>query len=969
LEDKITPTGPMYPNLQVYQPDMPTGNVTVDANHNINFTTSLTNAGVGPFELRETNNIMTLPDGTFKVLTNQRVYNDDNGNGYYDAYNATTNPGGDKTYTDQFAGWMTYHPTHGHMHFDEFAIARLRLRPADNSVGAVIAVGPKTSFCLEDLGNTYPSLPGHPSSAVYSCSPTSEGISIGWRDIYSAGLEGQTINVSNIPNGNYWLEIECDYANQVQETNENDNISRSAITITNQPATGFMVLSATPQGAQQTPVSYVDFGFNQAVGSFPASAVTFTGPPGQTSIPISSVQMLDSAHVRVNFATQGAIGTYNMKLDPTQITNASGQKLDQNNNGVGGELGDVFVDIFAIPGPQIISVTPSGSTAAPVSTVQVTYNRPMNSATFNLATILSFNGPGGVNLLGTITGVTAVTSGGQSQSFNITFPSVSTPGAYVMVISPSVQDPMGNYVDQNNNGIPNEPADQYSDVFSIPVAGVYGPDTFGYTAVSYPYQTISMTSSTGITYTNTDDESQPLNLGTDTFNFYGTTYTGANSVYASTNALISFGAADANYNNDIGLNTLAEPAIAPLWDDWIIGSGNPQVRYLRRDTNGDGINDQLVIEWNQIRHYSTTSGSVTFEAILELNTGNRPGKIIFNYPNLVQGNPAYDNGAAATVGLRSNSAMNSTLVVSADSNSFPLVASNKAMLVSVPSVTSITRLDPNPAPDGIVHYQVTFSDSVTGVDPTDFTLTSTGANTGAKVIGVPASADGKTWQVNVDTGVGSGTLRLNLIDNDSIISISGAKLGGAGLVNGDFTAGDAYTIVQRPPQVAYVQYENGSAQRSRIDHIQVVFDHAVDFAGAPSAAFQVVGPNGPIALAVDTSLSTEEQTVAKLTFSGAGTEYGSLMDGNYTLTAFASQISTGGVVLDGNGDGTAGDDFGTTFYRLFGDYNGDRTVSASDFIAFRQAFGGTNSAFDFDGDGSVSANDFVQFQLRFGASI
>jgi hypothetical protein len=56
-------------------------------------------------------------------------------------------------------------------------------------------------------------------------------------------------------------------------------------------------------------------------------------------------------------------------------------------------------------------------------------------------------------------------------------------------------------------------------------------------------------------------------------------------------------------------------------------------------------------------------------------------------------------------------------------------------------------------------------------------------------------------------------------------------------------------------------------------------------------------------------------------------------------------------------------------FRLYGDINGDGTVAASDFIVFRQFFGGVNAAFDFDGDGSVSASDFIQFRLRFGGSI
>ena len=59
----------------------------------------------------------------------------------------------------------------------------------------------------------------------------------------------------------------------------------------------------------------------------------------------------------------------------------------------------------------------------------------------------------------------------------------------------------------------------------------------------------------------------------------------------------------------------------------------------------------------------------------------------------------------------------------------------------------------------------------------------------------------------------------------------------------------------------------------------------------------------------------------------------------------------------------------TNIFRIYGDITGDGTVAASDFIVFRQYFGGVNSIFDFDNDGSVSAGDFIQFRLRFGGSI
>jgi len=94
-----------------------------------------------------------------------------------------------------------------------------------------------------------------------------------------------------------------------------------------------------------------------------------------------------------------------------------------------------------------------------------------------------------------------------------------------------------------------------------------------------------------------------------------------------------------------------------------------------------------------------------------------------------------------------------------------------------------------------------------------------------------------------------------------------------------------------------------------------------------------------------TAATVGGKTVVTLSgFSGTQTSAGSLIDGRYTLTALASQITTAtGQQLDGNGDGTPGDDFvfadsGTTtgnqLYRLYGDANGDRTVNAADLATY-----------------------------------
>jgi hypothetical protein len=51
-----------------------------------------------------------------------------------------------------------------------------------------------------------------------------------------------------------------------------------------------------------------------------------------------------------------------------------------------------------------------------------------------------------------------------------------------------------------------------------------------------------------------------------------------------------------------------------------------------------------------------------------------------------------------------------------------------------------------------------------------------------------------------------------------------------------------------------------------------------------------------------------------------------------------------------------------TFYRLFGDINGDRVVNAADNLKLKTALVTYNSAFDSNGDGFINAADNLQFK-------
>jgi Zn-dependent metalloprotease len=113
--------------------------------------------------------------------------------------------------------------------------------------------------------------------------------------------------------------------------------------------------------------------------------------------------------------------------------------------------------------------------------------------------------------------------------------------------------------------------------------------------------------------------------------------------------------------------------------------------------------------------------------------------------------------------------------------------------LTAPAAASITRLDPDPNGLSTVNFAVTFSEPVTGVDATDFSLTSSGVS-GPAVSGV--SGSGSAYTVSVSTGSGSGTIRLDLTDNNSIVDAASNPLGGAGAGDGNFTTGESYTITK-----------------------------------------------------------------------------------------------------------------------------------------------------------------------------
>ena len=221
------------------------------------------NIGYGPLETRSINKWLcgtdtltsdpgTLcPDGRVpKRFVVQRIYHK-NGN--------------TMSYTDVPCGTMTYHPSHGHMHVDNWGLYTLRIQDPnepDPTHWSIVGTGTKLAFCLLDIGscnngsgiycrddNNNPQVTSQiPNNTIgsgnYGCSSTLQGISNGWYDSYSSSLDGMWIDIPpGTCNGNYYIVVQIDPNQNMTELNENNNVIAVPVTISNQSSAGSPVVT------------------------------------------------------------------------------------------------------------------------------------------------------------------------------------------------------------------------------------------------------------------------------------------------------------------------------------------------------------------------------------------------------------------------------------------------------------------------------------------------------------------------------------------------------------------------------------------------------------------------------------------------------------------------------------------------------------------------------------------------------
>lgn len=110
-----------------------------------------------------------------------------------------------------------YSECHGHYHFEGYAEYRLI-----DAEGGEVAAGRKQAFCLVDT-ERYVDDPSVSQAARYRCD--SQGIQRGWSDVYGTSLPCQFIDVTDVPDGAYELEIELNANRTLPEKDFENNLA------------------------------------------------------------------------------------------------------------------------------------------------------------------------------------------------------------------------------------------------------------------------------------------------------------------------------------------------------------------------------------------------------------------------------------------------------------------------------------------------------------------------------------------------------------------------------------------------------------------------------------------------------------------------------------------------------------------------------------------------------------------------
>ena len=307
-----------------------------------------------------------------------------------------------------------------------------------------------------------------------------------------------------------------------------------------------------------------------------------------------------------------------------------------------------------------------------------------------------------------------------------------------------------------------------------------GPDAFGYTWEDYPTFTwveINGTGAlTGTPVTLGDDSVVgPLPIGFD-FNFYGESYS---DFYISANGRIMF------VNQPETFKIPCIPSVAPFlgyvalyWDDLNPAAGGA-VYYEMLGTAPDRY---LLVEYDHVLHFGSTTDAVTAEVVLSEKTGDMALQYL---------DPSSEQGANATIGLMSPDG-STGLSIGCDQ---AILTPNRNIFIQHPQYIELKAADPYAAvfEGQTAHFDLTVR-NVMGED-SGFVVSFVG-NTWDAVAdpGVFALAAGDATTVGVDVTVPSGVRQWSY-DQFQIVVTSSANPAVSASVTVVVTAGPDWVVL------------------------------------------------------------------------------------------------------------------------------------------------------------------------------
>ena len=212
---RATAASGLYPDLRTVVPTQ-LQLVNAQQRETLRFSNGVANTGPGPWAVRPE---PPVRDATTTTTAVQEVR--DSGARYRcgaqpqritECYNVVS---------EHIAGTFVFHPAHNHWHIGDVALFEIRKGGPSAAIVGPNAI--KTTFCLIDWYKLDDNAP-RPERTFQDCATSFQGVSAGWVDQYHQALEGQSLDLTGVPDADdYYLVSTSNFARRFLESDYANN--------------------------------------------------------------------------------------------------------------------------------------------------------------------------------------------------------------------------------------------------------------------------------------------------------------------------------------------------------------------------------------------------------------------------------------------------------------------------------------------------------------------------------------------------------------------------------------------------------------------------------------------------------------------------------------------------------------------------------------------------------------------------